>query len=405
MPTPSTSKLPIPKSADEFEDICCEALRLLWNDPHATRNGRSGQAQHGVDIYSAAHEQAAQCRNKASLSQAEVTQEVAAARGFRVPLKSLTFVISGPRDSNVQAMVEAVSLAEQQAGGFAVRVLFWDDLAQAIGGSPDLVRKHWGAFFAVPNMQPETLEAFRRREFGHLDDFGSYYDPDWWVARTYPDHGTLRAYDSLRLRIYSPNLQRADFEPEHEDSFAEAIGAVWRCPPPKVVPNNGVEVVLEQGGPEVGFHRRWGWSSRGCLGFVTTLRDLHRPTTFPVPDLVWDMEDAFGVAGAIAAEGECLFVFELDVFDLMPGWSPSDLRVSAQVGGLHTDAVPCPENRRTIKLVGKTNVAQLLSSPVVVAADVMVKALRDLFRARLNKEAFTQSLPGLRDQVRRAQVR
>jgi len=51
MPSPVTAHLPKPKSWDEFEDIVADVIRRLWNDPYATRNGRSGQSQHGVDIY------------------------------------------------------------------------------------------------------------------------------------------------------------------------------------------------------------------------------------------------------------------------------------------------------------------------------------------------------------------
>ena len=50
MPSPTTTKLPIPKSWDEFEDIVADVLKLRWKNPHVTRNGRSGQRQHGVDI-------------------------------------------------------------------------------------------------------------------------------------------------------------------------------------------------------------------------------------------------------------------------------------------------------------------------------------------------------------------
>jgi hypothetical protein len=51
MPTPSTSDLPKPKSWDEFEDIVWSIYIQRWQDPHAQRYGRNGQAQHGVDIY------------------------------------------------------------------------------------------------------------------------------------------------------------------------------------------------------------------------------------------------------------------------------------------------------------------------------------------------------------------
>ncbi len=41
-------QIPPPASWEEFEDMCCDLWRLLWNDPNAQTNGRKGQAQAGV---------------------------------------------------------------------------------------------------------------------------------------------------------------------------------------------------------------------------------------------------------------------------------------------------------------------------------------------------------------------
>jgi len=51
MPTIPRTEIPAPKSWDEVEDIVDDLYRRLWDDPHAQRYGRSGQAQQGVDIY------------------------------------------------------------------------------------------------------------------------------------------------------------------------------------------------------------------------------------------------------------------------------------------------------------------------------------------------------------------
>lgn len=39
MPSPTTTKLPRPKSWDEFEDICADVLKRIWVDPYIVRNG------------------------------------------------------------------------------------------------------------------------------------------------------------------------------------------------------------------------------------------------------------------------------------------------------------------------------------------------------------------------------
>jgi hypothetical protein len=50
VPTIAQGDFPPPKSWDEFEDIVAHLYTRIWNDPRATRCGRSGQAQQGVEI-------------------------------------------------------------------------------------------------------------------------------------------------------------------------------------------------------------------------------------------------------------------------------------------------------------------------------------------------------------------
>jgi hypothetical protein len=405
MPSPSTAKLPIPKSPDEFEDICLDVLKLRWGDPHAARNGRNGQSQQGIDIYSEATRRGAQCKNKETLSHSEILSEVQSSKTFRIPLVELTFLVAGPRDTNLQRVIESVSGQEQGQGGPVVRILFWDDIASDISRSPELIRKYWGAFLGVgPAMQAEDIEQFRRRQFGGMDDFGRYYDPDWHVLRDSPT-GAICPFDFMRLRIYAPGLQRADFEPDEEDQFAAVIGQVFEEAPPAVVPEDGTQVIVESGGPGAGYHRRWAWSSRGCMGVVTTLRDLHTPSHFSVPDVTWDLESLLGLAGAVIKVGKCFVVLDLHVFDLLPKWSPSDLRVDAEVGGIRSQAIPCPENRRSKQLSALVMVDAMCRTPHEVATELMVPSLRDLFKVRLSKDEFAASLPRLRQSLRLAQKR
>ena len=51
MPTMATVELPPPESWKEFEALCCDLWRRLWNDPATQRHGRQGQPQQGVDVF------------------------------------------------------------------------------------------------------------------------------------------------------------------------------------------------------------------------------------------------------------------------------------------------------------------------------------------------------------------
>ena len=50
MPISTTSKLPIPKDAYEFESITVDVLNIVYPGRNLQRYGRQGQNQHGIDV-------------------------------------------------------------------------------------------------------------------------------------------------------------------------------------------------------------------------------------------------------------------------------------------------------------------------------------------------------------------
>src|SRR5438034_8082908 len=107
MPTPTTAKWPKPRSEDEFEDIAVDFLRIRWQDPHATRNGRRGQRQDGVDIagnppWCKGKSAGAQCKNTDAITLATVVAEVTKAKAFKGGLCELLIVTAADRDAALQ---------------------------------------------------------------------------------------------------------------------------------------------------------------------------------------------------------------------------------------------------------------------------------------------------------------
>src|SRR5438477_13182548 len=45
------SEIAKPKNPDDFEEFCLIVYRVVFGDKTATKNGRSGQKQNGVDIF------------------------------------------------------------------------------------------------------------------------------------------------------------------------------------------------------------------------------------------------------------------------------------------------------------------------------------------------------------------
>ena len=53
MPTVRKAQIPPPESENDFEDLCLEIAKELWQDPEAYKIGTQGQKQNGVDVCSA----------------------------------------------------------------------------------------------------------------------------------------------------------------------------------------------------------------------------------------------------------------------------------------------------------------------------------------------------------------
>ena len=61
-----------PPSWDKFEEICADLFSRIWGDTLLGRYGRTGQRQHGVDIYGKENgaDSGVQCKGKRNWPQA-----------------------------------------------------------------------------------------------------------------------------------------------------------------------------------------------------------------------------------------------------------------------------------------------------------------------------------------------
>jgi hypothetical protein len=97
MPTIASSELPVPKSWDEFEDICADLFRRIWNDHNTVRYTLLGERQNGVDIRGRlpnGEVAGVQCKRKrqwpvVKLTTTDIDVEVAEALKFKPPLSEL----------------------------------------------------------------------------------------------------------------------------------------------------------------------------------------------------------------------------------------------------------------------------------------------------------------------------
>jgi len=113
MPAASALQIPPPATWQDFESLCCELWRRIWKDPNTQKNGRSGQEQHGVDVYGRPNEGSpwagVQCNGKDNYADKKVTEnelrtEVENAKSFRPALSQFILATTGPKDATVEQL-------------------------------------------------------------------------------------------------------------------------------------------------------------------------------------------------------------------------------------------------------------------------------------------------------------
>jgi tetratricopeptide (TPR) repeat protein len=146
-------QLPPPKEWGKFEDLCLTLYREQWGDPDAQKNGRRGQAQHGVDISgrpqaTPGEVHGVQCKGKdnnlgAVVTKIELEEEVAKALTFQPPLAHWTLVTTAPKDATIEREARLITQDHLAKSLFSVTVLGWEDLTERITDSDAVMAKHY----------------------------------------------------------------------------------------------------------------------------------------------------------------------------------------------------------------------------------------------------------------------
>jgi hypothetical protein len=160
MPTIASSELPVPKSWDEFEDICADLFSRIWNDHNIVRYGRMGQRQNGVDIRGqlpAGGIAGVQCKRKrqwpvVKLTTDDVDEEVAEVLNFKPVLSEFTIATTALNDVKLQAHVDAITERHKAQGLFSIHLLGWSELCRRIADHDQLIQKHYG-FVALSSVR------------------------------------------------------------------------------------------------------------------------------------------------------------------------------------------------------------------------------------------------------------
>lgn len=157
MATLKSSRFPPPRSWEEFELLCADLFRNIWNDPGTQKNGRSGQPQHGVDIFGRPDRGTSyagvQARNKVqapkAVTPAELRSEVQKARKFVPALENFILATTAPNDARLQEEARRLTEANAAEGLFSVEVWGWDEIESRLAECPDVIARHYPEFALI----------------------------------------------------------------------------------------------------------------------------------------------------------------------------------------------------------------------------------------------------------------
>ena len=148
-----------PANWQEFETLCCDLWRRIWNDPNTQKNGRQSQPQHGVDVYGRPNQgdnwAGVQCKGKNDyrskpLTEKDVRAEVEKAKSFDPKLSQFIIATTEPNDEGIQELARKITEEHRKNNLFSVDVLSWTWIIENLGYFPELIEEHY------PGLGPNT---------------------------------------------------------------------------------------------------------------------------------------------------------------------------------------------------------------------------------------------------------
>ncbi|MCB1526953.1 MAG: hypothetical protein KDJ45_04530 [Hyphomicrobiaceae bacterium] len=193
-----------PKNWQTFEDLCLELFRREWADRTATKNGRSGQPQHGTDISGRPRSAAGkwhgvQCKGKdaaygAELTEKEIIEEAEKAKAFKPALEHWIIVTTAAKDGKLEEFARVLTVKNEAAGLFSVQALGWADLQGMIANHPEVIAQFY------PDQAPRIQQTLRK-----LGDHFGLVDPAVGLDELIK-HGRKAAADDLQKFLRTARL-------------------------------------------------------------------------------------------------------------------------------------------------------------------------------------------------------
>lgn len=131
-----------PSDAKAFEQMCLAIYGHVFGDPTPKFNGRSGQAQGGVDVFVTATFGLVgiQCKRlqDGTLTWDHVLHEISEADKANVPICRLVVATTAANDAKLLGRIRTLSDGRVAQGLFSVDIEFWEEISAHVRSSPKL---------------------------------------------------------------------------------------------------------------------------------------------------------------------------------------------------------------------------------------------------------------------------
>ena len=127
-----------PENWQDFETLCKKLWGEIFEIPQEIKkNGRSGQAQQGVDVYGIPKGEAKyvgiQCKGKGNyanvkLTESEVDSEIKKSKNFKPTLGTLIFATTANKDAKIEEYIRL----KNDKNDFKILLFCWEDIADLI---------------------------------------------------------------------------------------------------------------------------------------------------------------------------------------------------------------------------------------------------------------------------------
>lgn len=154
--------LPAPADWQAFERLTRDLFESEWQTDDARANGRSGQEQHGVDVYGTdrVHKKCVgvQCKGRSggygkALKEKDLREEVEKAKSFHPPLDRFILATTAPNDARIQEVARELNEKNRKELLFEEDVMGWDEIKAVLNRHPRVVAIHCSGVSPIADLQ------------------------------------------------------------------------------------------------------------------------------------------------------------------------------------------------------------------------------------------------------------